>query len=104
MVAVTDSRPKRRTVGRVLLAVVVLLPAWYVAAWLGVSLAVNHGIVGAGAGEAVRPAFKPLILYCDLRKPGSDTLHRLWWTVSANPEIESPQPGWFLAPSLPRPE
>ena len=81
---------------------IVLLPVAYVASWLGVSRAVNTGTVGIGFGEAVRPAFKPLILYCDLQKPGTDTLHRLWWSVSANdgaPRTE--QPGWFLSPSMP---
>jgi hypothetical protein len=104
-----ETAPKaRRTLRRALLvlAAIVLLPVVYVASWLGVSRAVNTGLVSVGVGETLRPAYKPLILYCDLKKPGTDTLHRLWWSVSTDTDAGARRdqlPGWFLSPSLPPP-
>src|SRR5262245_26280404 len=97
------SRIVRRIV--MTLAVVVLLVVGYVGSWLAVSRAVNHRTINADAGAWLRLVFKPLILYCDLKQPGSDTLHRLWWAVSADFRLGddlNSQPGRFLSPSLPK--
>jgi len=107
-VSMMSAERKRRLVRTAKLAViaVVLLPVEYVGAWLALSRAVNHGVVNTAVGEAVRPVFKPLILYCDLKKPGSDMLYKLWWRVSASSEAgvkRAKQPGWCLSPSLPGP-
>lgn len=100
--ASTKRRVLRRTVTAA--AVIVLLPFVYVGSWLGFSRAVNTGVVGVGVGESFLFVFKPLIVYCDSQKPGTDTLYRLWWSISANEGASrEQQPGWFLSPSLPPP-
>lgn len=64
---------KQQAVRRIKLAVIaaiVLLPAAYVMSWLVLSRAVNHGVVSPDVAAWVRPVYRPLILYCDLQRPG----------------------------------
>ena len=94
---------KPRVARRTWLAViaVVLLPLAYLLTWLVLSRAVNHGVVSPGVAQWIRPVYRPLILYCDLRKPGSVTLTSLWWEFTAKPEVGEQQQGWFLGPQYP---
>ena len=79
------------------------LPMSYVMSWLVLSREVNYGVVDPDLASWVRPVYRPLILYCDLRKPGAETLTDLWWTVSARRENGTQQRGWFLGPQYPMP-
>ena len=98
------SAPRRRRIDRtvkLVIAAIVLLPAAYVMSWLVLSRAVNHGVVSPDVAAWVRPAYRPLILYCDLQRPGADTLTSLWWKFTAKPEIGEQQLGYFLGPQYP---
>jgi hypothetical protein len=66
------TRP-RRIVRRAVLvfAGVVLLPVWYVAAWLAVSRAERDGHITYYIGGQIRPAFSPLLSYSEANLPGS---------------------------------
>jgi hypothetical protein len=94
-----------RTRVKLAMIAIILAPATYLTSWLALSRAVNTGVVSVGAGEMIRPVYKPLILYCDSKQPGSEMLYRLWWAVGADSSAgaRDQQPGWFLSPSLPRP-
>jgi hypothetical protein len=78
-----SNRP-RRIVRWVLLTLtaVVLLPFWYVGAWLVVSRADCGGHISPAFVQKLRPAFVPLLTYCSSDLPGSRTLCRIWWRVN----------------------
>lgn len=78
---------KRRIVRRVLwtFAAVAVLPVWYLAAWLTVSRAEHDRIINFATAQKVRPAFVPLLSYCESDLPGSGVLRRTWWLV--NPPV-----------------
>jgi hypothetical protein len=63
-------------------AVLVTLPAWYIAAWFAVSRAAGIGIISVGIADSLRPAFSPIIRYCDTGRPGASRLSELWWTLN----------------------
>ena len=67
----------------------VLLVVWYVGAWLLVSRAAREGMIGWGTAKLIRPAFAPLILYCDTRLPGGDAVSDLWHAVAGRPTVSS---------------
>lgn len=73
-------RVRRRTLFA--LAVVVLLPAWYVATWIVVSRAAHKGTISRTTAATIRPAFVPILSYCDSSLPASDALVSLWWDVN----------------------
>jgi hypothetical protein len=80
--------------------VVVLLPVWYVLAWLTVSRAAGSGLIGSGTANLVSPAFVPLIRYCDQPRPGARSLSELWWRT--NPlHVLHKAPGTFNQPANP---
>jgi hypothetical protein len=81
---------KRRIVRRAVMAlvVVVLLPVWYVGAWLAVSRAERDGLAASRTLERAYPVFVPLLRYCESDWPGADLLSRVWWKV--NPETDLP--------------
>jgi hypothetical protein len=82
-----DGTCKRRILRRVALtiATVALLPLWYVAAWLTVSRAEHDRLISFSTAQRVRPAFVPLLRYCESELPGSRLLGRTWWYV--NPPV-----------------
>jgi hypothetical protein len=97
---------KRRIVRRVGLGVtaVLLLPVWYVAAWLVVSRAAHDRIISAETTMKMRPAFRPIKLYCDADLPGGAALRDLWWKVNPTPEADGVffsgiRAEWLLAPN-----
>jgi hypothetical protein len=97
---------KRRFVRRVALcvSVVLLLPIWYVAAWLAVSRAAHDGYISVNSVALVRPVFVPLKSYCDAKRPGGAVLRDLWWTVNDSPESSDPfisgiRAEWLMAPN-----
>jgi len=97
---------RRRTVRRVALciAAVLLLPVWYVAAWLAVSRAAHDGYISVNSVAMVRPVFVPLKSYCDAKRPGGAVLRDLWWTVndspgSSDPFISGIRAEWLMAPN-----
>lgn len=61
---------------------IVLLPIWYVLAWLAVSRAAGDGLIGNGTVTLVRPVFLPLIRYCDQPRPFAESLSALWWQTN----------------------
>lgn len=66
-------------------AVLILLPVWYVSAWLTVSRAERDRYISKTTAWTVRPAFAPLLDYCKSDLPGSKLLGRIWWSV--NPPV-----------------
>jgi hypothetical protein len=67
------------------LAVVVLLPGWYVASWLSISRLADEGFVSRGTTNTIRPAFEPVLLYCECGMPGADVLTKTYWAVNPTP-------------------
>lgn len=74
------------------LAVVVLLPVWYVGAWLVWPRIGDGSLYGRTPTlvAAINRFFEPLDSYILTGNPGSDELNRLWWW--ANPEYFIPEP------------
>jgi hypothetical protein len=74
---------KRRIARRVVLTVatIVLLPVWYVAAWLAVSKATHEGLIKSSTAKVLRPVFAPVLNYTDAELPGASLLHRVWYTT-----------------------
>lgn len=83
----------RRVVRRIALtlAAVVLLLVWYVGAWLTVSRAEHDRMITAATARKVRPAFVPILKYCDSDLPGAGFLSHLWWSVNP-PMLDFSQP------------
>jgi hypothetical protein len=75
---------RRRIVRRAVmaLAVVLLLPVWYVAAWLAVSRAAHDGMIRPATVLTIRPAFAPLITYCESELPAAAWLRGVWWRIN----------------------
>src|SRR5262245_46063674 len=76
------TRP-RRIVRRavIALAVVVLLVAWYVSAWLLVTHATQRSIIDGSVALRIRPVFEPLRRHAETRYPGASMLSQLWWAT-----------------------
>jgi hypothetical protein len=74
---------RRRIVRRTVLALaaVVLLPLWYVAAWLAVSKVTHEGLIKTSIAQSLRPLFVPILNYTDANLPGASLLHRAWYTT-----------------------
>jgi hypothetical protein len=74
---------KRRTLRRVAVCIAVLLmiPIWYVTAWLSCAVAFNRGYVGVGYGNYALPLFAPLTAYANSGMYGADGLQRLYCLV-----------------------
>ena len=89
-----------RTLKRSALAIVLLPPA-YLLSWLILSRAVNYGLLSSDAAAWVRPIYRPLVIYCDLRQPGAGTLTGWWWKFTAKHEVGEQQLGYFLGPQYP---
>lgn len=66
-------------------AVLMLLPVWYVSAWLTVSRAEHDGHISITTAQKIRPAFAPLLDYCESELPASGLLRHIWWSV--NPPV-----------------
>jgi len=86
---------RRRIVRRAVmaLAVVVLLPVWYVGSWLAISRAQRDRLIHPRTAQKISPAFRPIVDYCDTELPGSNTLRRLWWYL--NPYTNGKEPSLF---------
>ena len=69
---------------------VVLLPVWYVGAWLALSRLTHDGIINGGLAATLAPAFSSVRQYSGSELPGSHVLYDVWWTT--NP---LPPGGWF---------
>jgi len=85
---------RHRIVRRAVMAlvVVVLLPIGYVGVWLAISRAEHDGHIGRATVQGIRPAFVPLVRYCESELPGSDVLGEMWWLVNP-PKIETGKSG-----------
>lgn len=73
------------------LAVVLMLPVWYVAAWLAVSRVARQGFVSGTVAANVSPAFAPIRRYSGSDLPGGHWLYSSWWRMNRPPS------GWFQA-------
>ena len=73
------TKRKRRLV---ILAILVLLPVWYVGAWFAVSKSGSSGSnVVRTAAVLISPVFKPIGWYCRAELPGSKWLIDQWWKM-----------------------
>lgn len=74
----------RRTVRWIVIAVStpILLLSWYIAAWFAVSRAIHNGYINGTTAQTIRPAFVPLLKYCESELPGARRLCDLWWRVN----------------------
>ena len=79
---------------------ILLLPVWYVLTWLAVSRAAGDGLIGNSTATFIRPAFLPLIRYCDQPRPGARTLSELWWRTNPLHELHK-APGTYIQPANP---
>jgi hypothetical protein len=75
---------QRRIVRSLVLVVVapLLLIAGYISTWLVVSRAARENLIGSNTALNLRPAFAPLIRFCDTEYPGGVALNGLWWRVN----------------------
>jgi hypothetical protein len=70
---------KRRLV---IVAILVLLPVWYVGAWFALSKAGSSGSNAFRAiAVAISPVFKRIGWYCRADLPGSTWLIKEWWKM-----------------------
>jgi hypothetical protein len=78
---------KRRFVKRAVLAVagVVLLVSGYVSSWFTVSWAERTGTIAPLTAERLRPAFFPVLQFCESDLPGAGILADAWWRM--NPPV-----------------
>src|SRR5262245_60471502 len=74
----------RRIVRRAVMALaVVVLPVWYVAAWLAVSRATHDGFISGPMAARLAPVFAPIRHYAGRYSgPGSRELYDAWWAVN----------------------
>jgi hypothetical protein len=84
-----SERHKRQIVRRIVLtiAAIVLLPVWYVGAWLVASRADRDGIINYNVGRKTRHFFTPLVSYCNEDRPGAELLIDIWWTINPPPRV-----------------
>jgi hypothetical protein len=75
---------KRRIVRTVvlMLALPLLLLTGYVSTWIAVSKSARENFISQNTALTLRPAFAPLIRFCDSESPGGAELNRLWWTIN----------------------
>jgi len=79
------------------LAVVVLLPVWYVGTWLVLSRAAREDMIDGSMTAQIRPAFVPLIWYCNSDLAGAELLHDIWWTTAKPRKFAGREPPeWSL--------
>jgi len=81
---------RRRILRWTLIAAVtpVLLLVSYVSAWVGVSRAIESGLLKPSLASDMRPVFDPILSYCRSGRTGSRTLHDLWWAVVSVDSVE----------------
>ncbi|MFO1093945.1 MAG: hypothetical protein U0992_11625 [Planctomycetaceae bacterium] len=79
----SDTRP-RRFVRRVVmaLAVAVLLPVWYVGAWLSIGWLANEGFISVTTAKMMRPAFAPILVYAESDMLGAEAIAAAYWVVN----------------------
>lgn len=103
---VQSSRSHRITrCGVSIVAATTLLAVWYVAAWLTASRAVHDGIVSMQTAQTIRPAFVPLIRFCNSDLPASGWLRCVWLSVNP-PQTAYGLPGTLVvrpSPLAPQP-
>jgi hypothetical protein len=82
-----NRRSPRRIVRRAVmaLAIVVLLPVWYVGAWLAYSRAAQEELMPYPVQSGLAPLFRPAVAYADSEWPGALLLSNLWWKLNESP-------------------
>src|SRR5262245_37143242 len=66
-------------------AAVVLLLSGYVSSWFTVSWAERTGTIAPLTAERLRPAFFPVLQFCESDLPGAGILADAWWRM--NPPV-----------------
>lgn len=64
------------------IAAVILLPVWYVLAWLTISRAERDGHISLALAKKFQPAFVPLLSFCESELPGAGVLGHVFWSVN----------------------
>lgn len=77
-----DMTAHRRRRIALTIAAVILLPVWYVLTWLTISRAERDGHISLALTQKLRPAFVPLLEYCESERLGSSVLGQVWWSVN----------------------
>jgi hypothetical protein len=81
-------RPKKRRRLRWIAVATILLPVWYVGAWLLAIVALERGYLPTAYGNYIAIPFKPLLAYANSELSGADHLKELYCRLNAKEVCE----------------